>query len=1197
MLIKRITNAENREQVLYSLLIRSDNRHANLIVGRKRQIEYHKYEFTQKEPIFIDSVEFSEDILELKKIGQDVLVLLNNLQMYCLILHDDKIEKKYVAVIRSFADTPISRVKHTSCEISQNMDYGLLNAFSNSLVILYFSNKSEEGKEECKEPQSTGKSLNIDTRIKYYDFKVNSSLLIINQGKEGESIWHLNEEHYLVKSPVQKINSSVDVVSDESNLIHCDRTIIDIGYFNKTHIVLMQTDGISFFNLKDLCVSSKLDTQGVTLINLLPLYDGAFEGTTSLIGITSNKDLVHYSLISKREEIKIQKLTPISSRKTNVTSISSCAVNKNRYLVYTGTCFGSPSLSSFSKCDDTQVHIYSFQKNYGRMKSLCMHNNALTFSYGSESSTIDSIESSSNKLTMSCDLSSVLSEIKPSEDSFCDLKICNVTPNLKVEFEKESVLITVGEHILCFLSTPYETYVLILNTEKYCLEVVQILPFATRDAYLTNTHFVLISNEVVSVCTFKQFLETDFCIKDINEVTRSGEGIQCCEEQAPLEIISSTLSEDVLVIYTSARVLSVYKISEGLDKPSYVEKTIESVEISNICLNENILAMAVRSKNKEHIMKYEISMHIFEDDKFRHLYSIPIWAEDLNDKAQNAFFITDLYFGNDVLQYTYNHTLTIQRKGILRSIQKFSKQTSQEAEHFSEDNIFELHRIIYADDSSVKVGETKQMEGTYMTKGEHQKSHIISNVDQKLQVQLTPQQILNVYKTGHKEEVHKLEEEVHVKEFIESSSEISSGCFFVSQNNRVYFQTGVGSQQNNTKLFKCRVRHQIVCASKICKVKDVFGDNSIFDEKYQYVLCVSTKSNEVSKHMECNLVTIGISISSDQSSGNVQIESTSITRTIGYQLITSIYLMEKYKESNAGYAPVQNIPNVILGCVTSLLNLDFKSNHVETDIEMSSQEGQSQSQDANMSEEEQKQATPESTQTRFDATNPDSVILVVKPVRNFSFTWISKILTYNFEEKYLVVHDLMKGISLLNNTSDNFEYHHEKIALIENPILLESHRISDSLFLCQDDAGVISLIGVDDTDLNQSQTVKTVYKKAEYLLKERITCFLSLSYDTSHIINNQNIAFSTFEGNIYTIKILEKEMVPFISKIQFNILKRLTNSLEENEQLLKKYDEGFRGGFSGNLIAQFFDVDLKEVKQLLGEIKGYNLLSLKMLFY
>jgi len=269
-------------------------------------------------------------------------------------------------------------------------------------------------------------------------------------------------------------------------------------------------------------------------------------------------------------------------------------------------------------------------------------------------------------------------------------------------------------------------------------------------------------------------------------------------------------------------------------------------------------------------------------------------------------------------------------------------------------------------------------------------------------------------------------------------------------------------------------------------------------------------------------------------------------------------------------------------------------------------QGESEHIDMEVEESKEERKDPPVVESIFDSSDPSSIKLEVEVVSDFTFTWINKILCYDFQNKYLVIHDLMKGISLLNNTRDNFEFHNEKLILIDSSLLIVSHKINNSLFLCQDDHGNLNLIGVEKERVNRQLEIFKVTKKAQYQLNERITSFLSLNRRNTE---NNDIAFSTTEGNIYLIKLLENEMISFISKIQFNILKRLTSSLEENEKLLKKYDEGFNNAFNGNLISEFFDVDLKQIKQLLNDIKSerqkegeenlkeYNLLSLKMLFF
>jgi hypothetical protein len=102
----------------------------------------------------------------------------------------------------------------------------------------------------------------------------------------------------------------------------------------------------------------------------------------------------------------------------------------------------------------------------------------------------------------------------------------------------------------------------------------------------------------------------------------------------------------------------------------------------------------------------------------------------------------------------------------------------------TKDDIFEIHRIVYVDDSSVKIGFTQPTLGTYTTTDENGKLTIVANLNELVQVRLTAKQELCVYKHGHKEET-KQSLNVHVKEFIECSSELSAGCFIVGFDNKV----------------------------------------------------------------------------------------------------------------------------------------------------------------------------------------------------------------------------------------------------------------------------------------------------------------------------------------------------------------------------------------------------------------------------
>jgi hypothetical protein len=309
----------------------------------------------------------------------------------------------------------------------------------------------------------------------------------------------------------------------------------------------------------------------------------------------------------------------------------------------------------------------------------------------------------------------------------------------------------------------------------------------------------------------------------------------------------------------------------------------------------------------------------------------------------------------------------------------------------------------------------------------------------------------------------------------------------------------------------------------------------------------------------------------------------------------------------------------MLGCGTTLLRAKFISDPPKEDIKTESQNDSLMFKNStdmdvdNQPLEEAKQedyeddfeAEEKSKEVKFDKSNPESTKLEILSVRKITFTWISKILCYSFKNKCLMVHDLMKGISLLNNVNDTFQFTHESISLIDQSIILISHAVSNSLVLAQDDTGMLYLVGAKKKKVG-TQKIWTVAKKAQYFLNERITSILTLSKGEN---KNSDIVLSTSEGNIYTVKILEKEMVSFMTKIQYNVLKQLATNLDENEKLLKKYERGFDGGFNGNLISKFFDIDLKKIKQLLNDIKQdsqkdndrklteFNLLSIKMLFF
>lgn len=68
-------------------------------------------------------------------------------------------------------------------------------------------------------------------------------------------------------------------------------------------------------------------------------------------------------------------------------------------------------------------------------------------------------------------------------------------------------------------------------------------------------------------------------------------------------------------------------------------------------------------------------------------------------------------------------------------------------------------------------------------------------------------------------------------------------------------------------LYKCGFGEKIICTSKICITKDVFGKNSLFDKKFKYLLAISTKSTDTNKFNEANLVLIGLSFTQSADGG------------------------------------------------------------------------------------------------------------------------------------------------------------------------------------------------------------------------------------------------------------------------------------------------------------------------------------------
>lgn len=274
------------------------------------------------------------------------------------------------------------------------------------------------------------------------------------------------------------------------------------------------------------------------------------------------------------------------------------------------------------------------------------------------------------------------------------------------------------------------------------------------------------------------------------------------------------------------------------------------------------------------------------------------------------------------------------------------------------------------------------------------------------------------------------------------------------------------------------------------------------------------------------------------------------------------------------------------GNVNDSIEFDTENNHDEPDSKM---------------EDDKDEANEEVIQTgskQDEVIDLDSIVFVVNRVKEKTFTWVTKILAYSFKNKYLVVHDLMKGICLLNHNTNIFSFKHESLCMVDSSLILTSHKVNNSLFLCQNDKGVVYMLSTKRRRVKAKIYVWELYKIAEYNVNERITAFYSISKDE---IKTTDVVFSTCEGNIYNIKILNEDMINFMPKIQFSVLKKNIKTSEEEEELLKQYEKGFGNGFNGDLISKFFSYDTKDIKKLLSEIKAdsivnFNLLSVKMLF-
>lgn len=296
MLIQRISDvreinssdASSHKNSISSMMLYAELRQSHLLLGKKRHVQLYEVDFKKatKEDRQIsnlcDVCEFDQDIIEFKGYGDDLLVVLDNLHIFNIQISDKKLRKMYAGMIKPLTDSPVVRIKFTSIAISANKDFALLSVFSNSLVVMHLTNSNEEEKIE----ESKSLNLSIQSTYKYYEHQVNSSLLIL-QEKKSQRIWHLDEEQNLITSEIVKKHGIVSIISNDES-IHRDRTIIDVNYFNNEHIVLLMQNGLQFFNVKEQSLTMKINTPGVTLILVAPLFKGSFEENIQLVGVSSH---------------------------------------------------------------------------------------------------------------------------------------------------------------------------------------------------------------------------------------------------------------------------------------------------------------------------------------------------------------------------------------------------------------------------------------------------------------------------------------------------------------------------------------------------------------------------------------------------------------------------------------------------------------------------------------------------------------------------------------------------------------------------------------------------------------------------------------------------------------------------------------------------------------------------------------------
>jgi len=133
------------------------------------------------------------------------------------------------------------------------------------------------------------------------------------------------------------------------------------------------------FNIHANVATNKIDTPGINLISIIPLYNGDMEESIKFAGITSHGECIKYDVHNNKAELSVHKIEALSDSQTAVATLSVQSINNNKSLLFIGTSYGHSSLLLFDKADDGAKTVFKLNESYGKMKALTMHNNALTF--------------------------------------------------------------------------------------------------------------------------------------------------------------------------------------------------------------------------------------------------------------------------------------------------------------------------------------------------------------------------------------------------------------------------------------------------------------------------------------------------------------------------------------------------------------------------------------------------------------------------------------------------------------------------------------------------------------------------------------------------------------------------------------------------------------------------------------------------